>query len=167
MIIKLKILLIFSILCMISGQGFGQYSASANFTASANIIEPVSIRTTSNMNFANIDAGNGGSVILKPDHTRSTTGDVRLDNTANVSAATFEVNGQNGYAYTINIPTESFRMLNGTDELVLKNFNTGTISVLTSDSQTISLGATLEVAAAQKPGLYTTPYPIEITVSYN
>ena len=167
MINELKILLILSILWMIPGQGFAQNSASANFTASATIIEPISIRTTSNMSFASINAGNGGSVILNPDHTRSATGDVRLDNSGNVSAATFEVMGQNGYSYNINIPSGSFKMVNGPDELVLKNFNTGSSSVLTSDSQTISLGATLEIEPQQKPGLYITPSPIEITVSYN
>lgn len=167
MLSDLKFLWIFSILLLISISGMGQNSASATFTASVNIIEPISIKTTSNMSFASIDAGNGGSVILKPDHTRIATGDVSLDNAGNVSAAMFEVKGQNGYSYNINIPAGSFRMVNGTNELILKDFNTSSNSTLTSDSQFISLGATLEIAPEQMPGLYTTPSPIEITVSYN
>ena len=41
-----------------------QTSATANFTASATIIQPITITTTSDMNFANIDAKNGGQIIL-------------------------------------------------------------------------------------------------------
>lgn len=164
---ELKFIWILSFLLPISVSGIGQNSASANFTASVKIIEPISIKTTSNLNFASIDAGNGGSVILKPDHSRMVTGDVSLDNVGNASAAVFEIKGQNGYSYTINIPTGSYSMVNGTDELILKDFNTSSNSALTSDYQIITLGATIEIEAGQKPGLYTTPSPIEITVSYN
>lgn len=145
-----------------------QANASASFSASVTIIEPIEIQTTSEMNFASIDAGTGGSVILNPDNTRNTTGDVRLDNAANVSAAIFEVKGQKGYSYHINIPEGSFNMVNGLEKIVIKDFNTSSRnSSLNSGAQIISLGATLEIEPGQKPGLYITPTPIEITVSYN
>lgn len=147
---------------------FGQQSATASFTASVNIIEPIAIETTSNMNFASIDARQGGSVILNPDNTRTSTGDVLLDAATNVSAAVFEVKGQNAYSYNINLPTGEFRMLNGASEIIIKdfkaNFETGTIS---TDAQTIRLGATLQIDPEQKPGLYITSSPIEVTINYN
>ncbi|GGG42051.1 DUF4402 domain-containing protein [Christiangramia forsetii] len=153
---------------MISFSGICQNSASASFTASVNIIEPISIETTSNMNFASIDARNGGSVILNPDHTRITTGDVRLENAASVSAAVFEVRGQNGHSYNISVPTGEFKMTNGTNEIVIKDFLTDfKAGSKNSDTQTISLGATLQIEPEQMPGHYTTSSPIEITVSYN
>lgn len=57
---------------------FSQASATANFTASATIIQPIGITTTNNMQFANIDAQNGGAVILTPENTRITTGELIL-----------------------------------------------------------------------------------------
>lgn len=145
-----------------------QHSASASFTASVNIIEPISIKNTSNMNFASVDARNGGTVTLNPDHTRTTTGDVYLDNAANVSAAMFEVKGQNGYSYSIHVPKGSFAMTNGLSEITIKDFNINSYkSSMTKEAQSISLGATLEIEPDQKPGIYTTSSPIEITVSYN
>ncbi|MDR5590218.1 DUF4402 domain-containing protein [Christiangramia sp. SM2212] len=168
MLMRRNIIFTFFIILFVSIYSFGQNSASATFTASVNIVEPISIQTTANMNFASIDARNGGTVILNPDHSRISTGDVQLDNSANVSAATFEVNGQNGYSYNINISQNSFRMVNGTSEIVIRDFNTNSNkSTLNSDSQTINVGATLDIQANQEPGLYTTPTPIEIMVSYN
>ncbi|HSM63398.1 MAG TPA: hypothetical protein VK833_05620, partial [Gillisia sp.] len=47
-----------------------QSSATANFTASATIIQPITITTTADMNFANIDASSGGRIILTTENTR-------------------------------------------------------------------------------------------------
>ncbi|WP_157718009.1 DUF4402 domain-containing protein [Gramella sp. MAR_2010_147] len=163
-----KHLFLFFSLLMFSFYGIAQNSASASFTASVKIVEPISVQTTENMNFASIDARNGGSVILNPDHTREAIGGVLLDNASNVSAAVFEVKGQNGYSYNIDLPEGSFRMVNGANEIVVKDFEMSTSSAtLNSDSQVISLGATLYIEPGQKPGIYSTPSPIEIMVSYN
>lgn len=146
----------------------GQNSASATFTASATIIEPIEVQTTSDMNFAEIDARNGGTVILNPDNTRSAFGDVQLKSSSAVSAAVFEVKGQNGYSYSINIPTGDFTMINGSKQINLKDFTVNTdSSTLNSDSQVIRMGATIEIEPDQEPGRYITPTPLEITVSYN
>ena len=163
-----KHIILFFVLQFFSFLGISQHSASASFTASVNIIEPISLKNTSNMNFASVDARNGGTVTLNPDHTRTTTGDVYLDSDANVSAAIFEVRGQNGYSYNIHVPSGSFSMTNGSSEITLKDININSDdSSITNDVQTLSLGATLEIEPGQKPGIYTTPAPIEITVSYN
>ncbi|WP_300438182.1 DUF4402 domain-containing protein [Christiangramia sp.] len=164
----IKHILISSLFLLIATKGIGQHSASASFTASVNIIEPISLKTTSNMNFASIDAGMGGSVILNPDHTRSINGNVSLANATNVSAAEFEVKGQNGYSYNINVPRGSFSMRNGSDRIIIKDFTASSLSsTLNTDSQIISVGATLEIDPGQKPGIYTSSSPIEIMVSYN
>lgn len=164
---SINTIILFSLL-IISINSYGQNSASANFTAIVNIVEPISIQTTANMNFASIDARNGGTVILNPDHSRVTTGDVQLDNSNNVSAATFEVKGQNGYSYNINIPQGSFSMTNGSEEIILRDLHATTRSnTLNSDRQIISIGASLDIEPNQEPGVYITPTPIEIMVSYN
>lgn len=162
----IKIILIILLLTQVSL--FGQNTASASFTASVTIIEPIEIKTTSNMNFASIDARQGGSVILSPDDTRTATGDIELKSSNGLSAAVFEVKGHNGYSYDIIIPNGEFIMTNGSEKVVLKDFKAFSASkTLDQNSQTIRMGATLEVGAQQKPGNYITPAPLEITVSYN
>ena len=146
----------------------GQQSASATFTASVNIIKPIEIRTISNLNFANIDASNGGSVILNPDNSRSANGGIKLENSQMASAASFEIKGQNGYAYSVNVPQGDYIMQNGSQKIILKDFRIAAAeNGLNSDNQTFNLGATIDVQAQQKPGRYITPTPLEITVSYN
>ena len=146
----------------------GQNSATASFTASVTIIEPIEIKNTANMNFARIDAREGGSVTLHPDNTRSVTGDVKLEGSGNVSAAVFEVKGQNGYTYDISIPEGKYIMVNGSKKIVLKDFKLSSDSKsLNKDSQIIKIGATIDIEGNQKPGRYITPAPLEVTVSYN
>ena len=48
--------------------------ATASFTASATIIQPICIETTSNFNFAVIEAQTGGEVILAPQGERTSAG---------------------------------------------------------------------------------------------
>ena len=159
--------IIFLLFLITSGVN-GQNSASANFTASVTIIEPIEIQTTSDMNFAEIDARNGGIVVLNPNNTRTAFGDVRLKSSSSVSAAVFEVKGQNGYSYDINIPKGDFTMINGSKQIYLKDFTVNTDSnTLNSDSQIVRMGATIEIEPDQDPGIYMTPTPLEITVSYN
>lgn len=160
--------IILSIFLLTQVSLFGQNSASASFTASVTIIEPIEIKTTADMNFASIGARQGGSVILNPDNSRTVTGDISLEGSDGLTAAVFEVKGQNGYSYDIIIPEGNFVMTNGADKVTLKDLKISSHSnTLNKDSQIIRLGATLEVGAQQKPGKYITPTPLEITVSYN
>lgn len=73
---KRKLLFIGICLAGISQVVQAQASATASFTASATIIQPIGITTTANMNFAHIDAQEGGAVILTPQNTRFTTGEI-------------------------------------------------------------------------------------------
>ena len=146
-----------------------QTSATASFTASATIIQPIGITTTANMNFANIDAQQGGSVILTPENTRSTTGDVEIAAGDNSSAASFQVTGQPGLAYSVNVPTQSYTLSNGIEEMILENFTSSLASggILAEGKQAFNLGATLKVKPDQTPGFYTSPVPMDVTVIYN
>lgn len=147
----------------------GAYAqATAKFTASVTIIEPIEITTTANMNFASIDAKNGGEVILKPDNTRIARGGVKLDDATGVSAASFEVKGQPGYTYDISLPAGQQILTNGGENIILKDFTTSyDAGSLAGGVQTIRLGASLEIQPEQTPGLYRSPYPMEVTVNYN
>jgi hypothetical protein len=145
-----------------------QSSASTSFTASVTIIEPVTIQTRANMNFATIDARQGGLVILNPDNTRIVNGEVQLELAETASAAEFEIRGQNGLSYDLQIPQGDFKMSNGVSEITIKDFTLERSSdPQNSDFQKIRMGATLEIDANQPPGRYITPTPIEVTISYN
>ncbi|HSI68937.1 MAG TPA: DUF4402 domain-containing protein [Gillisia sp.] len=146
-----------------------QTSATASFTASATIIQPIGITTTANMNFAHIDAQEGGAVILTPQNTRMTTGGVALAGGEDLSAATFTVTGQPGLAYSIQVPTASYTLTNGIEEMIIENFTSslGNGGLLAEGKQEFNIGATLKVNAGQTPGYYTSPSPMDVTVIYN
>ncbi len=149
--------------------GYAQSSASASFTASATIIQPIGITTTSNMNFANLDAKSGGAVILTPDNTRLSTGDVALADNSNVSAAAFEVTGEEGFAFSISLPESEYVLTNGTESMIIKDFTSSLAEGgnLSGGSKTVRVGATLKVNPNQTPGVYNSPAPMNVTVNYN
>lgn len=165
---ELKYLPLIVLLFCIQFLGFSQNSASANFTASVTIVEPIEIRTVSDMNFASIDASEGGAVILTPDNTRLVEGNIVLDEANGQTPAIFEVKGHNQYSYHIAVPEQAYLVADNAEPIIIKDFNAVADSqTFNKDSQTIRLGATLEVQPGQTPGNYRSASPLEITVSYN
>ena len=146
-----------------------QSQASASFTASVTIIEPIGITTTSNMNFANVDAKTGGTVILAPDNTRTTSGGVELEEATGVSAASFEVTGEQGVSFSLSLPENEYILTNGSENIIIKDFTSSLAASgnLQSGSQTVRVGATLDVNPNQTPGIYTSEGPMNVTVNYN
>ncbi|WP_037373252.1 DUF4402 domain-containing protein [Salinimicrobium xinjiangense] len=147
----------------------GRAQATASFTASATIIQPIGIKTLANLNFAAIDARDGGEIILSPQNERIAAGDARLENGGEVTAATFEVTGQQGFDFSLSLPSGPFFLSNGKEQMIIKDFtssirNTGNFA---AGSSVFKIGATLQVEAQQAPGVYFTSTPLTITVNYN
>jgi hypothetical protein len=163
-----RLLLIFSLI-ILSFPNEGMAQATATFTASVTIIQPIGIINTANMNFANVDAKSGGTVILDPDNTRSSQGGVELTDGNTVSAATFEVTGQAGYTYSITLPNSDQVLTNGTEDIIIKDFTSSLKNEgsLADGSQTLRVGASLDINPNQPPGNYTSPGGFNITVNYN
>lgn len=157
------------IIFTLAGEAFAQTSATASFTASVTIIQPIGITTTSNMNFANLDAKSGGEVILSPDNTRITTGSVELANDAAVSAASFEVTGEDGFAFSISLPGNDFVLSNGSENMIIKDFTSSLAEggSLAGGSKIVRVGATLKVNQNQTPGEYNSDTSMNVTVNYN
>src|SRR5580698_1501605 len=91
-----------------STSSFAQATATAS--ASANIITPITIVKTVDMNFGNVavSATTAGTAILAPAGTRTTggAGGVTLPATVGtVAAASFTVSGQASYTYAITLPS--------------------------------------------------------------
>jgi len=150
---------------------FAQSTATA--TSSATIITPILLTKTVDMNFGNVAVtASGGSVILTPAGTRTKTGGVTLPVVAGtVTAASFDVTGEGSSTYSITLPSADLTITRqtGTETMTVNAF-TSTPSVtgtLSGGAQTINVGATLNVAAAQVAGLYVSLTPFEVTVNYN
>ncbi|HSM62881.1 MAG TPA: DUF4402 domain-containing protein [Gillisia sp.] len=163
---NLYILLTFSALCF-TNIIFAQ--ATANFTASVTIIQPIGITTTSDMNFANVDAKNGGTITLTPNSTRTSTGDLELAEGGSISAASFEVTGEPGLTYAVTVPNNDYVLSNGSESIIINNFTTdfNSDNALATGSQTINVGASLEVNPNQTPGNYVSQGGLNVTVNYN
>ena len=146
--------------------------AQATANASATIITPISISKNTDMNFGNIVASAApGTVVLTPAGARSITGGAFLPATAGtVAAASFTVTGANNFTYAITLPASVVVSDGGTNTMTVNTFastpsGTGTLSA--AGSETLLVGATLNVNASQVAGAYTSATPFTVTVNYN
>jgi hypothetical protein len=146
--------------------------ASASATATATIITPITITKTTDMNFGNVavSATAAGTVVMTPAGARTAAAGVTLPATAGtVSAASFTVNGQSGYTYAITLPSAVTLTDAASNQMTVNGFTstptaTGTLA---GGTQTLNVGATLNVTAGQTPGVYTSATPFTVTVNYN
>ena len=148
--------------------------ASATASVSATVIAPVALAKNVDMNFGNaaVSLSTGGTVILNTASSRTATGGgVTLPaTTGTVSAANFTVSGAASYTYAITLPSST--VINGpaSSTMTVSSFTstpsaTGILS--SGGTQTLTVGASLSVAAGQVPGTYTNSTAVPVTVNYN
>ncbi|WP_341842149.1 DUF4402 domain-containing protein [Chitinophaga caseinilytica] len=146
---------------------------SATATVTATIVAPIAISKDIDMNFGNVavQSSTGGTVVMTPAGVRSTTGGVTLPTTTgNVAAASFTVSGVDGYTYSITLPTAAVTITNtGGNTMTVTAFTSSPSGqgTLTGGSETLTVGATLNVTAAQAPGTYVSATPFAVTVNYD
>jgi hypothetical protein len=152
-----------------SANTFAQVSATA--TATATIVAPIAITKTTDMNFGNVAVNaSAGTVILAPDGTRTTSGGVTLPATiGTVAAAAFNVTGTAGYTYTIVITGAPLTVTSGANTMTVTAFTSTPVSpgTLVAGNNALTVGATLNVAGSQAPGIYVSGTPFTVTVNYN
>ena len=167
---KLSILLsLVAILSIASLTVNAQVKATAE--ASANIVGPISINKSVDLSFGNVAVSPtvAGTVVLDVAGVRTKTGGVTLPViTGTVKAAKFTVAGEAGTTYSITLPAP-FTITGAGTPMTIDNFvslpsGTGT---LTSGTEDIFVGGTLNVAAGQISGLYTNTTNLVVTVNYN
>jgi hypothetical protein len=164
---------IFVLIILFSGiiaSSFAQVVATA--TASANIFTPIAITHASDLSFGNISVSptDLGTVSLAAalGATRTSNGGVTLPAVhGTVSVASFNLTGEISSTYSITMPTP-ITITNPTSntmslDLISNPGSTGTLDG--SGLQTMYVGGTLHVAAAQGKGAYTGT--INVTVNYN
>jgi hypothetical protein len=149
-----------------------QTNASATAATSAYIVTPIAIAKTVDLNFGNIvPTSAAGTVVVNTAGTRSFTGGAYAfaNSTGNPTAASFTVTGESGATYSITVNNTSFTVVNGSNDMTVDNITTSPTptGVLTGGTQTLTVGATLNVDANQAPGLYTNANSLQITVAYN
>lgn len=149
--------------------GISHAQATASFKASATIIQPIGITNVSNLNFAEVDAKAGGEIILTPEETRLVSGNSTLGDGSSVTAAAFEVTGDQNFTYSITLPLDSYKLTNGPESMVIKDFtsNQGAVANLAGGRSLFKIGATLEINSQQSPGKYSSTTPMNVTVNYN
>ena len=170
-----KIKLLFLLTAGITANNFAQATATATVTAT--IIAPIAITNALDMNFGNVavqasTAGTSGTVIIAPAGTRTRTAGVTLPRTTGTfTAASFTIGGASGYTYVITIPSSGYIITKATtlETMTVSTFTSSpsATGTLTGGSETLNIGATLNVDAGQAPGVYTNATGFDITVNYN
>lgn len=146
--------------------------ATATATATATVITPISIAKNADMSFGNlaVQAGTGGTVVLAPAGTRTSTSGVTLPAAAGtVSAASFTITGSGSSTYAITLPSSvTLTRASGSETMAAASFtsNPSGTGTLSSGTQNVAVGATLTVAAGQVAGVYTSGN-FNVTVNYN
>jgi len=171
------------VLLLFTTSTFAQETASA--LASADIVTPISIDWTTDLEFANVavQAGTGGYVTLDPvtPIIRGTTGSERayggctlpINFGSTPTAAAFEINGTATYTYSILLP--ALCVLTNTtgtggetmDVDLFTSTPTPTGTLDAAGFEMLYVGATLNVDPGQEPGHYVSGTPFEVTVNYN
>jgi Domain of unknown function (DUF4402) len=175
---KIVAVLVFTILAV--STSFGQAAVTATANASAHIITPITITAPVDLVFGTVavNASSGGTVVIDVDGGRTSTGGITLPNfdKGTPTAAKFTVSGEGNYTYSIQIPTTLILTKSAGVTMTVDHFvstpitdqetgmGTGTLS---SGTQDIYIGATLNVAAGQTSGTYSNTTGLIVTVDYN
>ncbi len=145
-------------------------AADAATNASATVALAISIVKNFDMNFGTVAEAGAGTVVLATDGSRSVTGGVSTLASGPGAAADFIVTGQPSATYAITLPA-SVSLTGPGPAMTADNFlslplTTGTLSA-GPGTETVLVGATLNVAAGQTAGAYTTVSTFNVTVNYN
>ena len=143
------------------------FAATVSANATASIVANISIAKVNDLQFGNIVAGVGATTVsLSTAGVRAGDGNAVLGGT--VTAASFTVSGDGTSTYAITIPTTAtLTRAAGAETMTVTGFNsnpTGT-GILTAGTQTLLLGATLNVGAGQVAGIYSGTF--DVSVAYN
>ena len=152
---------------------------AATATATATIVATLTITKTVDMSFGSLGVNtNLGTAVLSVTGGRTSTGGVSIvpGGTVPAAAASFDLVGEPGYAYTFDVPTTNTAVTltnttgSGAETMTADTWtssltNPGTLS--SGGLATITVGATLHVGASQVPGVYVSGTPFTVTVHYN
>ncbi|PLB86940.1 hypothetical protein C0T31_02470 [Dysgonamonadaceae bacterium] len=145
-------------------------ATATDVPATATIVAPISITKVDNLQFGKIiKSTTGGTVKIAASSNANpplyTGGLSAFTGTNAVTAASFTVNGEVGYTYSISLPSSiNITHTDGSTTMAVDDF-TSTGGLLTGGTETLYVGATLNVGPNQTSGTYTGTF--NVTVAYN
>ena len=141
-------------------------------TVRATSIVPLSIAEVAPMDFGTVAGGPvPGSVILGTAGGRITSGDVQALPSGPGSAATFQITGDPGNAYSLSYGNGTLASPGGQQMTVTTFTDNSAGTIPAAGTATFQVGATLNVGSNQPAGLYSTSTgggsPYTVTINYN
>ena len=167
-----KLLALAVVILGFTAVSFGQ-AKSATASASATIVSAMNITNAGNLNFGNIQTTGAGKVLVATDGTPTYPNAPAVSGYAiagTITAAKFDVTGSPDATYSISA-IAPIKVNSAASDMDVDNFVTSPSLIAgkldASGKQTILVGATLNVKAAQAPGFYTNTTGFTVTVNYN
>jgi hypothetical protein len=143
------------------------WAASATSNADAVVIAPIGISNTTGLNFGRVaPTGVAGTVVVDTADGRTST-NVDLVSGGTVTSADFAITGEASEGYSITLPA-SATITSGANNMTVDTFTHsagGSPALDGTGNHSFSVGATLNVGAAQAVGTYTGTF--SVTVNYN
>lgn len=139
-------------------------AATASGTASATVIAPITITSTTPLNFGSFSNAAAGTVTIDTAGARTSSG-VLLSAVTAGARGVFTVGGSNNAGFSITSPQGFSVTTAGGSPMAFALTLPGTTGTLSSGSATINVGGVLTVGAAQLAGTYTGSY--SVVVEYN
>ena len=172
---SLKIALAAAALAAIAAPAMAQTSATQSTTASATIVQPITLTKNSDLAFGTVVKPSSGTNTITINETTGTrtltgAGDAALA-TSTTSRATFTVGGEGGQTFSITVPSTATMTRSGGSETLTANLTgtaaSGTLSgsIGSAGSATFGVGGNFDVASTTVSGAYSGSF--NVTVAYN
>lgn len=144
--------------------------AGAGWASHQITVLPIGIVNNRGLSFGKFAAAFGGAVTISPSGARSASGGVVLLSSGSGAAAQFTVSGDPNLTYDITLPANgSVALTAGPGQSMAVRDFTSSPSVTgqlgAGGSQTLNVGATLDVSSGQAPASYTGSF--DVLVNYN
>ena len=169
-----KLLVIGAAAALAAQYGSAVYAAQEDGTATALVIEPLTITEDTAMNFGTVAGGeNADTIVLGTDGSRTVTGtDAQIIAAGPGNAGQFTVTGEPGQAYSITFSASATMENAAGDSMTVDTFTNNNPSPIDGGgSDTLLVGGRLNVGANQPAGAYSTATgggsPYTVTVNYN
>ena len=155
-----KLLLIAGATIASAGIATSAIAAQATGSATATVLEPITITNTSPLQFGDVDVSGGGTVIISALGAASGT----LTSVGTQSAGTFDLTGATGATFSIVIATAT-ELTNAANDLILSaytNTEGGATGTMAGGAITLGVGATITADGSEPAGAYTGSYTVDI-----
>ncbi|MFM6949839.1 MAG: DUF4402 domain-containing protein [Novosphingobium sp.] len=139
-------------------------ATSATATASAEVLNTLTLSANSALNFGQIAANTGGTVTVNADSTVSSSGS--LVSTGTRAPAAFTVTGSPNARVLVTLPASAtLTRSGGTETMAIGGFNSNPGSAFQlggTGSANFSVGGTLTVASGQASGAYNGTFAVSV-----